>query len=70
MKKRKQWPWALAAFTVSAVVFWLLWNIQPLSIEIARQSLFDCFIVITMIVWALMAFAIGIMITIQKIVVV
>lgn len=70
MRKRKQRPWALAAFGVSAIIFGLLWNLRPLAVDIARQSLFDCLLIILMIACGLMAFAIGVMVAVQKIVVV
>lgn len=70
MKKQRQWPWVLAAFAVFAIDSFLVWNLRLPVVELARQSLFYFLVWWLMIACALIAFTIGVMITIQKIVVV
>ena len=70
MKKRKQWPWIIGCLAIIVLDVFLLTTLQPSLFEIAKASYLGFMGLLGVIASALMAFAIGIMIAIQRIIVV
>lgn len=70
MKKRRQWPWVMGCLAIIALDAFLLTTLQPSLFEIAKTSYLGFMGLLGVMFSALMAFVMGVMIAVQKIVVV